>query len=209
MKARIALITLLSLSMSGCATVDLVNVGGNTTASSVSGTSNDADSENVVKLAAGRLFDIFTRQGWVESKDNQRVQSAASVLLRGLETPSDETQHSSYASKSLSVSQMHADVITAQSHVLETSNAAQVYLAVVADDANLREELASLQKALIVAREAELMFKDAIPVANPDLDPVFLNYSDSVDTLRDVTDVFGDRVRSARTLTSAMRAEIN
>lgn len=206
MKAKLALVTLICVSFSGCATVDLANVGGTKTATV---SSDQSDRGNVVERAASKLYTAFTSQGWVQNKSRKRVQSTASVLLRGLDTSSGESPLSDYAQKSLSLSQMRQDIKAAENHVNQTTKAAEVYLAMAADQANLREELASLQKALISSREAELVFKDALPEEHPELDPVFQSYVAAVDALRDVTDAFGDRVRSTRTMTSALGAEIN
>lgn len=205
MKAKIALIILLSVSMSGCATVDLVNTGSQT--ASVSST--ETAKVNVVKRAAGKLYSAFTAEGWVENKSKKRVQSTASVLLRGLDTSSSEGPFSDYASSSLTVKKIRADILAAQDYVSQTTKAAEVYLAMASDDTNLREELSSLQQALIVAREAELVFKAALDKTSSSNDYVWKDYSTSVDELRDVTDAFGDRVRSGRTLTSAFQAKIN
>lgn len=205
MKAKIALIIVLSVSMSGCATVDLVNTGSQT--ASVSST--ETAKVNVVKRAAGKLYSAFTAEGWVENKSKKRVQSTASVLLRGLDTSSSEGAFSDYASSSLTVKKIRADILAAQDYVSQTTKAAEVYLAMASDDTNLREELSSLQQALIVAREAELVFKAALDKTSSSNDYVWKDYSTSVDDLRDVTDAFGDRVRSGRTLTSAFQAKIN
>ena len=207
MKAKLALVTLFCVAVSGCATVDLVNVG-NSSASSIAA-SESSNKVNVVKRAASKLYSAFTSEGWAANKSRERVQSAASVLLRGLDTDSSESPLSHYADKTLSVSQIHTDIQTAQGYVAQTTKAAEVYLDVASDDTNLREELASLQKALIVSREAELEFKTALTSRLGAEDKVLISYSQSVDTLRDITDDFGDRVRSGRTMTSALQPEIN
>jgi len=93
----------------------------------------------------------------------------------------------------------------AQSFVSQATKAAEVYLAMAPDDTNLREELASLQEALIASREAQLVFKAALAGQNTSEHSVLVTFVNSVDALRDVTDAYGDRVRSGRTLTSALQ----
>ena len=205
MKAKLALITLFCVSVSGCATVDFANVGNSST--SAVAASESKNKVNVVKRAANTLYSAFTSKGWAANKSRKRVQSTASILLTGLDSDSSESPLSDYASKTLTVSEVHTDIQTAQNYVSQTTKAAEVYLAVAPDDTNLREELASLQKALIVSREAELEFKSAL--ASGAEDKVLMSYSQSVDTLRDITDAFGDRVRSGLTLTSALQNQIN
>ena len=208
MKAKLALTTLICVAMSGCATVDLANVG--KSASVVDASSSNQDNKvNVVQRAASKLYAAFTTQGWVANKSRKRVQSTASILLRGLDTDSDEGALSAYSASSVSLTQIHADIDTAKGFVSQTTKAAEVYLEMASDDTNLREELSSLQQALISAREAELVFKAALDKAGVDSDINWTEYSKSVDSLRDVTDAFGDRVRSGRTLTSALQSEVN
>ena len=207
MKAKLALVTLFCVAVSGCATVDFADVGSSSTSAVTASDSNKKI--NVVKRAASKLYSAFTTKGWAANKSRKRVQSAASVLLRGLDTDSSESPLSDYAAKTLTVPQIHADIQTAQNFVTQTTKAAEVYLAMASDDTNLREELASLQKALIVSREAELEFKSALTSNLATEDSVWVSYSESVDRLRDITDDFGDRVRSGVTMTSALQNQIN
>lgn len=207
MKAKFALIMVACVSVSGCATVDLANVGGTSSAQTAS--SNKAEKVNVVQLAASKLYAAFATEGWVANKNRKRVQSAASVLLRGLDSDSADGALTDYANSAASTRQIRSDILTAQQYVSQTTKAAEVYLAMAPDETNLREELASLQKALIASREAELVFKDVLDGANVSNDTLWKDYGLSVDALRDITDAFGDRVRSGRTMTSALQVEIN
>ena len=202
MKAKFALLSLLCVAASGCATVDLANVAGT---SAVAESSASPDKENVVKRAASKLYAAFTTNGWVANKNRKRVQSAASVLLRGLDATSSSSPLSAYNAASVSQNQIYLDIQRAQSFVSQATKAAEVYLAMAPDDTNLREELASLQEALIASREAQLVFKAALAGQNTSEDTALVTFVNSVDALRDVTDAYGDRVRSGRTLTSALQ----
>lgn len=207
MKAKVALITMICCVASGCATVDFANVGGESAEQTAS--VRQDNKANVVERAASKLYGAFAAQGWVVNKKRKSVQSAASVLLRGLDRESVDGPLSAYAENSHSLAEIHADMTTAKDFVLQANKAAEVFLAMAPDDTNLRKELASLQKALISSREAELVFKLALKDAGFDSDEIWNDYSRTVDALRDVTDAYGDRVRAGRTLTSALQNDIN
>lgn len=200
MKAKLALLSLIFVAASGCATVDLGSVSGTT---AVAEKSVQENKDNVVKRAASKLYSAFTTNGWVANKKRKRVQSTASVLLRGLDTTSSASPLSAYNSASVSQNQIHIDILRAEGFVSQATKAAEVYLAMATRDTNLRNELSSLQDALIASREAELVFKSAL--TNKDVaDPELVKYMRAVNKLRDVTDAYGDRVRSGTTLTSAL-----
>jgi hypothetical protein len=203
MKANVAIVTLLCVAASGCATVDLANtgrVGGTATVSAQS-----SAKVNVVQRAASKLYAAFTSNGWVEKRSKKRVQSAASVLLRGLDATDANSPLSNYETQNLTLADIALDIEAANSYVVQTTKAAEVYLAMASDDTNLREELASLQKALIASREAEMVFKSALTSLGANEHNSWMSYATSVNNLRDVTDKFGDRVRSGVTLTSALQ----
>lgn len=202
MKAKLALLSIVCVAASGCATVDLANVGGTST---VVESSAQPNKDNVVKRAANKLYSAFATNGWVANKNRKRVQSAASILLRGLDTNSADSPLSAYNAASVSQAQIHKDIDRAKSFVTQTTKAAEVYLAMAPDDTNLREELASLQQALIASREAELVFTSALPAAGPNKETILMDYTRAVDQLRDITDAFGDRVRAGRILTSSLQ----
>ncbi len=214
MKAKIALLTIVAVLATGCATVDLGSVG-----TSVSAAPTASKTKvNVVQRAASKLYAAFTTKGWVTKVSRKRVQSTASVLLRGLDSETPNGPLNAYAAKAGSLSDIRADIYSAQQHVDQTTKAAEVYLAMAFDNTNLREELASLQKALIASRQAELVFKSAFEAKgmgtkSMDTDGALVAYSKTVDRLRDVTDIFGDRVRRGTAnqslLTSALDITIN
>lgn len=205
MKVKIALLTACSLVVTGCATVDLASM----TASSDTTAVAKVEKANVVKRAASKLYSAFTSQGWVTNMSRKRVQSAASILLRGLDSDSEDGLLNAYADNAGSLTDIHSDIYLAQQHVDQTTKAAEVYLDIAPDAANLREELASLQKALIASRQAELVFESAIETKNAGGSDVLVQYRKTVDRLRDVTDAYGDRVRLNTTFTSALDYPIN
>lgn len=205
MRAKLILLTTLSVAMSGCATVDMTNMAGQATAPATAKTTQ----VNVVQRAASKLYAAFTSNGWVAKSSRKRVQSTADVLLKGLAPQTDLQKSGNYAVTAVSLTKLAADIRAAEHHVFQTTKAAEVYLAMAADDVNVRSELSSLEKALIAARQAELVFAAAIDTASTTSDggetaaTDFAEYQESVNKLRDVTDLYGDRVRQIRTRVSA------
>jgi len=133
----------------------------------------------------------------------------ADILLRGLDNVSGDGPLNAYAAKADSLSRVQADMLTAQDYIDQTSKAGEVYLAMANIDANLGEELVSLQKALLVARQSEDMFKTTLAKFGPANQERITVYALKVDRLRDVTDKFGDRVRRGGAFASAASDIVN
>jgi len=203
MSLRLTLILTAALSLSACATVDLTEA----TASKTASAANVAD-VNVVQRAASKLYAAFTNRGFVAKDSRKKMQSAARVLLKGLEDKgSGSVESAGYAALATDSTVVLSDIRIAASHVEQTTKAAEVYLAMAPGERSLRKELVSLEKALISSREAAQVFEDAlINTAGETTALDFSSYTQSVNELRDVTNAFGDRVRE-----SQMRkvAEIN
>lgn len=180
------------VTLSACATVDISNI---------TATQQTAEPEvvvdlNVVQRATANLYTAFTDKGLVANVSKKKMRSAARILLTGLDTsPSDDKQ--SYATLIGSAKALNSDVIMATQHVEQALKAAEIYLAMAPVNTSVKEELISLQKALMASKKAERNFVEALSyykVAAPDAD--FGAYTQSVAKLRDITDDYGLRVRS-------------
>jgi len=190
-KLRLFIATAAAISLSACATVDLTD----TTAMSSSAKSAAVE-RNIVQRAAAKLYAVFATKGWSTKSSKKRVQSAASILLKGLE-PTSAKSGSDYADQNKSVTVVLADMREPAQHVAQTTKAAEVYLSMAPAKVSLTEELSSLESALLMSRQAETVFAAALNNGN-EVDLTAFRHA--VDALRDVTNAFGDRVREDQTL---------
>ena len=158
---------------------------------------------NVVQRAASALSMVFRDRGFVANTSSKRLQSAASVLLNGLEEKQIiQTADATYVDLQNSEDVVVADIGFARSYVDRTVAAAEIYLEIAPAKRDLRAELTSLEKALLAATEARDVFEASL------LDqslPELAAFEESVWKLRDITDEFGVRVRVQDTKTLAMR----
>jgi hypothetical protein len=198
MRIGVIAVTAATLLVSGCATVDMTDM-----AVPAAKTETVAE-KNVVQRAASRLYAAFTSRGFAPKSSRKRMQSAASVLLNGLQERDLRDTDVKYAEQELPASVVKADILYAANHVSQTTKAAEVYFEMVPAKRNLRKELASLEQALLASREASALFAktanaDAADIAALDAE---------IAALKSVTDVFGQRVRqdAARDM-SERRAE--
>lgn len=191
MSFRLTIAILTCVSMTACATVDLDEMA---SANKVS-TASSFD-VNVVQRATTKLFSAFTNKGLVAKSSQKRMQSAARILLKGLEENdviSDQATYLATVSDSMIVK---ADMKTVTRHVEQTTKAAEVYLAMAPVQKSVKKELESLEEALIASRAAETIFEDALLLTNSNSQASeFMVYTTTVDELKSVTDAFGDRVR--------------
>lgn len=195
MSLRLTLLLAASLSLSACATVDLNEMA----SPSATPAAKTAD-VNVVQRAASKLYTAFANRGFVPKSSRKKMQSAARVLLKGLEDK-EVTSVSAvgYVDMAQSPQIILTDIRMAASHVEQTTKAAEVYLAMAPSEKSLRKELVSLEKALIASREASQVFEDALIKTSGEARAMdYKAYKTSVNELRDVTNAFGDRVREAQ-----------
>ena len=122
------------------------------------------------------------------------MQSAASLLLNGLEDKSLSAEPSRYAAADLEA--FADDVRVANQHISDTVDAAEIFLATADAGEDVRDELGDLEQALLASRQAQAVFAEAGAVFGDT--PQLARLSVSVDRLRDVTDEFGRRVRRAQ-----------
>ena len=194
MGLRLTIALLSCLSMTACATVDLDEMAAANNASK-----SEFVSVNVVQSAATKLYAAFTNKGFVAKTSQKRMQSAAQILLVGLQEQGVKASDESYASTAVDPLIVLADIKTASHHVEQTTKAAEVYLAIAPSDKSLRKELNSLEDALLASRAAEIAFEEALlQTGRPLTSSEFVNYNQHVDELKEVTNAFGDRVRDAQ-----------
>jgi len=195
MSLKPAIILTVCLGMSACATVDLTEM-----ASQNSAIKTNAIERNIVQRSASALRSVFASKGWTTKSSKDRIQSTASILLKGLENKNPVTPKShGYAVRVTDASMVQADIREASQHVEQTTKAAEVYLAMAPGDASLLKELASLEKALLTCRQAEVVFDRAQKNTKLHSPESLSGFTSSVDALRDVTNAYGDRVRESST----------
>ena len=196
MSLKLALTFAACLSMTACTTIDL-----NQVATKSPTAKSSAVEFNVVQSAASKLYTAFTKKGFVAKTSRKRMQSAASILLKGLQDKDvNSDANTGYAALAIDASAVRADIHMASGHVEQTTKAAEIYLVMAAADRSLRKELASLEKALLASREAEQVFEEALVKTSASKTAAELvAFKASVDALRDVTNAFGDQVREAQT----------
>ena len=190
MYARVTILTAMALLLSGCATVDMTEMAG-----PVAAKTETVSEKNVVQRAATRLYSAFTSKGFLPKSSRKRVQSAASILLNGLEDRDLRATDVSYADKSLSSEKVKSDIRFAARHVSQTTKAAEIYLEMAAERRNLRKELIQLEQALLASRGASQVFANT-PVAQGTLDAELDALNGEIAALKRVTDKFGKRVRN-------------
>ena len=181
------------LSLSACATVDVTAIGG---ANANVETAEVVETGNVITRTVKRLYQVFTARGWYEDTSRQRVQSATNVLLNGLkdiDVDAESNVEVTYASEDVLLD----EVKTARYHLRQTIKAAEVYLDIASSDAELTDELKQLQKAVHVTEQAHENFSNqesASKLVASELNGFALE----VETLRTITNDFGDIVRARR-----------
>jgi len=186
----IAAAIVISTSLSGCATVDLNEVARPSQSKAVSETE-----QNVVQRAAASLSSVFRDRGFVAKTSRKRLQSAASVLLNGLEDKQiieAGPQETGYAAMGKPVATVTSDIEFARSYIDRTVAAAEIYLEIAPAKRNLRAELSSLEKALSASTEAHDVFDVSL---QGQTSSEMVAFEQSLANLRDITDEFGTRVR--------------
>jgi len=194
MRLKLSIILLSCLSISACATIDLDEM-----AAKNQPTKAATLDINVVQRAASKLYAAFSSKGFVAKDSKKRMQSAARILLKGLEEKDVTDQDMSYAANISDPEIILSDIRLASRHVEQTTKAAEVYLAMAPVETSMRPELNSLEKALLASREAEHVFEDALINSGAAVSLIELkNYSTSVRELSEITNAFGDRVRESQ-----------
>lgn len=185
MRLRILCLTAAAMLATGCATVDVTEIA------APSAAKVEAPVEkNIVLRAADKLYAAFRSKGFVAKTSRDKMQSAASILLNGLEERV-LTSDADYAAQAYPRSVVIEDITYATHHVRRTANAAEIYFELSEGGKKLREELGSLESALRSSRDASRSFEKVVGAESVEIK----TYLSEVDRLRRITDDFGQRVR--------------
>jgi len=195
MRFRILCLTAAAMLATGCATVDVTEI-----ATPAAAKVELPAEKNIVLRAASKLYAAFRSKGFVAETSREKMQSAASILLNGLEQRS-LTSETDYATQNYSRDVVIEDISFAAQHVRQTANAAEIYFELSEGRKKLREELGSLESALLSSREASISFEKLVGTESPE----FKTFKSEVDRLKRVTDEFGQRVRDQTAADSAAR----
>lgn len=195
MRLRLALLIVTLPCVTACTTVDFSSMANAPSSSS----SRDSLKKNIVERSVGKLFAVFSKNGWSERDAQNKMEAATSILLKGMSASQGQNQvaDASYVETVPSLAVLNKDLKSATYHIDQTTKAAEVFHAMAPQDSNLRRELQSLEKALSVSREAEENFKRAgIRFGADQTQPEWRTFERSVERLLRVTDSFGDSVRA-------------
>jgi len=191
--------TAAALIASGCATVDMTEM-----AAPVAAKAETPADKNIVVRAANKLYAAFRSKGFVAKNSRKKMQSAASILLNGLEER-ELTTEVDYEAQNLPRAIVIEDIDYAIQHVRRTANAAEIYYEMSDGEEKLRNELDSLEQALLSSREAAASFESIVGE-----DSVELRLLNSeIERLKSVTDNFGKRVRDRAAAEMAARRQEN
>ena len=179
------------LSLSACATVNVTSIGDTTPNVAEA---DVVESGNVITRTAKRLYQVFVAKGWYEDTSRKRVNTATNVLLNGLKDVEVDAETGSEVTYT-SIDHFLDEIKTARYHLTQTTKAAEVYLDIASSDSDLTGELEQLQKALHVSEKAHDHFSNQqinTTVAEVEVN----NLGSDIETLRQVTNNFGDVVRA-------------
>lgn len=191
-KALVITMTAVSGGLSACTTVDLTQV-----AVKQPQATSEKVKQNVVERASLSLTRMFHAKGWCKSDPAEKTKTATNVLLNGMDIDS-EANHDRILTP-VTLTQLISDMTEANYQVEQTTKAAEVYLVVADDIAELDKELSQLEAALLSSREAQAGFVktvNAFPEKSHATRHKLEDISKSIDNLKTVTDAYGDRTRS-------------
>ncbi|PHS77324.1 MAG: hypothetical protein COB56_03695 [Robiginitomaculum sp.] len=191
-KGLVITMTVASGGLSACTTVDLTQV-----AVTQPQTASEKVEQNVVERTSLSLTRMFHAKGWCKSDPAEKTKTATNVLLNGMDTDS-EANHA-HTLIPVTLTQLISDMTEANYQVEQTTKAAEVYLVVADDIAELDKELSQLEAALLSSREAQAGFVktvNALTDKNHATQQRLEDISKSIDNLKTVTDAYGDRTRS-------------
>ena len=189
MRLKLTLFGACICTLAACATVDVTEVAG-----AESQVQNQKLSANVVIRSAKNLHAKIIEAGWAKDQETS-INSAANMLLKGVNNaPSTKTV--SYADTVNSVDTLKSHILLLQNHTEKAQKASEVFLSIAENDADLRDELKYLEKALLSCRKSEANFKAAAAKFNSVNMSELQGLETSVDALRDMTNEYGFRVRA-------------
>lgn len=175
--------------MSACTTVDLSQVTFDTKP-----VTKLAEVENVVERASASMMALFEKKGWCKTDLREKTQTAASVLLNGLDFVFQKKARSQ--DSVVNAQKLSDDIYLANSKVELVAQAAHVYLSTRDVSVDLGVELTLLESALVTAREAEIKFGEILALNNSDHNQrEYDQFQTSIDDLKIITDIYGVRMR--------------
>lgn len=192
---RILALTTATVLATGCATVDMTEMS-----IPVAAKSEAPAERNIVLRAASKLYSVFRSKGFVAKTSRKKMQSAASLLLNGLEDR-ELTTEVNYVDQNLPRAVVIEDIAFATEQVRLTTNAAEIYFNMSEGERKLREELGELEQALLASHEASNAFKEVVGVDSLEL----RGLNSEISRLKTVTDNFGKRVREQAAAEMAAR----
>lgn len=201
MSLRLIILSVSIVGLSACATVDLSSMANNPT-----NIVRPSIQKNVVERSVSRLQTAFAKKKLSERGSTNRMVAAAQILLKGMDKVKGESSVSDVAYRD-SVSDkatVKADLQFASGLVTQTTKAAEVYLDTASMDMTVKKELQNLERALLISNEASGRFvlaMEKVGLAKEDVD--WETYMASKESLRLVTDKFGERVRGSLVSASA------
>ena len=191
-KNLVVIVAIVSGGLSACTTVDLTQVAVNQPK-----ISNENTEQNVVERASLSLTSMFHAKGWCKSDPAEKTRTATNVLLNGMDTD-NQAKNTSMVTP-VNMNQLITDITVANYQVEQTTKAAEVYLVVADDMAELDKELSQLEAALLSSRQAQAGFvKNANTLSDIDhtTHQKLEDISKSISSLKIITDAYGDRIRS-------------
>lgn len=201
MKSNFRIVALMSAAVAatGCATVDMTEMAIPTAAKAQA-----PAGQNIVIRAASQLHTTFASKGFIDQTSPKKTQSAASILLNGLEER-ELVSDVDYSAQNLPRALLIENIAYASTYVRRTVDAANVYFDMSEGKDKLREELVALEQALLTCREASAAFEEALGPDSVEL----RNLNAKVGRLKLVTDKFGKRVREQAAADMAARRNEN
>ena len=192
MKLRaLSVVVVLAVGLPACTTVDLSQVAIQSEAVAPAPVQ-----QNVVERASAALTSTFRSKGWSSGGPQEKTQTATSVLLNGVDS-TPISKHNTEL-KYTSETQLAADLVSANEQVIQTTKAAEVFLTISEDVTDVDSELSLLETALLSAKEAETRFEKAVTdTGSPSLRQNLEALQSSVQSLKEITDLYGDRARSS------------
>jgi len=191
---RLATGLIIALTLSACATVEMAPMQPGTLMSQ-----SEMQDRSAVKLSARKLSSVFSTEGWSRINPSEKSQSAVNILVRGLKKTGkviDPVRN--YLLRRSDSDLITADIKRADEYVVSTTQTAREFLQNNPNATDIGAELSNLETALLSARQAEMVFKEALIAKGLSADNSDLTrLTTSIDDLRDVTNAYGTRLRGS------------
>ncbi|WP_017930778.1 hypothetical protein [Robiginitomaculum antarcticum] len=196
---QIAIAIALGVSLAACATVEMAPVQSGSLMSQA-----EVQDRSEVKMSARKLSSVFSTEGWSRINPTNKAQSAVNILVRGLKKTGEVVDPvRNYLSRRSEEQMIVEDIDRANDYVTMTNDTAKLFLLNNPSATDIVSELSDLETALLSARQAEAVFRDALKTQSLPLDhESMMSLTRSVDSLRDTTDIFGSRLRGGSPKTS-------